>query len=90
MKTIPALLLVTGSLLLTACEVAVVERRPVTTRRYISYTDNEPYYRVYYRDERGRTYYRRHYYDDDVTYRTRVDTRRYYSRPGPIDRTYGF
>lgn len=90
MKTIHAFVLVAGSILLTACEVAVVERRPVTTRRYISYSDREPYYRVYYRDERGRTYYRRHYYDEDVRARTVVDTRRYYSRPGPIDRTYGF
>ena len=87
MKTATALLLITGSLLLTACEVAVTERRPVTTRRHISYTDRDPYYRVYYREPTGRTYYRRHYYDDDVKYRTRVDTRRYYSSGAPLDRT---
>ena len=90
MKKLTAFLLIAGSLLLTACEVAVVERRPVTTRRYVSYSDRDPYYRVYYRDDSGRTYYRRHYYDDDVRYRTRVDTRRYYYRSGPIDRSYGF
>jgi hypothetical protein len=90
MKTVSLLLLVAGSLLLTACEVAVVKRHPVTTRRSISYRDREPDHRVYYRGERGRPYYRRHYYDDDATYRTRIDTRRYYSRPGPVDRTYGF
>ena len=89
MKTTAALLVIAGSLLLTACEVSLAERRPITTRRYISYRDRDPYYRVYYREPTGRTYYRRHYYDDDVTYRTRVDTRHYYNR-GPIDRSYGF
>jgi hypothetical protein len=53
--------------------------RRVTTRRYISYSDTDPYYRVYYRDG-GRTYYRQHYYDDVPGYSTRVDTRRYYYR----------
>jgi len=51
----------------------------VTTRRYISYSDTDPYYRVYYRDA-GRTYYRQHYYDDDPAYTSRVDARRYYYR----------
>jgi hypothetical protein len=88
MKQISALILVAGSLLLSACDVEVVERHPVRTRRYISYTDRDPYYRVYYREPGGRTYYRRYYYDDDPAYR--VDTRRYYYRPGPVDRTYGF
>ena len=80
MKTITALFLIAGSLLLTACEVSVTERRPVTTRRYVSYRDRDPYYR---------TSHHRHYYEDDTAYRTRVYSRRYYSR-GPIDRSYGF
>ncbi len=81
MKTTTALLLIAGSLLLSACEVSVTERRPITTRRYVSHSDREP---------SGRTYYRRRYSDDDRNYRTRVDTRRYYYSHGPLDRTYGF
>ena len=54
-------------------------RRVTTTRRYISYSDTDPYYRVYYRDG-GRAYYRQHYYDDTPGYSSRVDTRRYYYR----------
>jgi hypothetical protein len=54
-------------------------RRVSTTRRYISYSDTDPYYRVYYRDG-GRTYYRQHYYDDNPAYASRIDTRRYYYR----------
>jgi hypothetical protein len=85
-----ALLLLAGALLLTGCETTVVERRPFVTRRYITYSDREPYYRVYYREPGGRAYYRRYYYEDDPAYTTRVDTRRYYYTPGPIDRSYGF
>ena len=51
----------------------------VTHRRYVSYNDTDPYYRVYYRDG-DRAYYRRHYYDDDPAYTAHVDTRRYYYR----------
>jgi hypothetical protein len=61
--------------------VAVRTTGPVTTthRRYISYSDTDPYYRVYYRDG-DRAYYRQYYYDDIPAYSTRVDTRRYYYR----------
>jgi hypothetical protein len=52
--------------------------RVVHQRRYISYSDTDPYYRVYYRDG-GRTYYRQHYYDD-VRPTVRVDDNRYYYR----------
>jgi hypothetical protein len=93
MKASSLLFLFAGALLLTACESTVVERRPVVVqRRYVAYSDRDPYYRVYYRENDGRTYYRRHYYDDDPVYRGRVDTRRYYytGRPGPVDRSYGF
>jgi hypothetical protein len=89
MKTTQLLLMIAAGFVLSACEMSVSERRPTSSRRYISYSDREPYYRVYYREPDGRSYYRRHYYDDDATYRTRVDTRRYYTR-GPIDRTYSF
>jgi len=84
------LLLTAGTLIFAGCETAIVADRPVVVhRRYIRYTDTEPYYRVYYREPSGRTYYRRYYYEDAPTYR--VDTRRYYySTPGPIDRSYGF
>jgi hypothetical protein len=59
--------------------VGTTSTTPVVTRRYVSYTDTDPYYRVYYRDG-NRHYYRRHYYDDDPRYIGRIDTRRYYYR----------
>lgn len=89
MKKLCTLLI--GALLLTACESIVEEGRPVH-RRNISYSDRDPYYRVYYRERAGRTYYRQHYYDDDPVYRARVDSRRYYYRQ-PASRasvTFGF
>ena len=52
--------------------------RVVHQRRYISYSDTDPYYRVYYRDG-GRTYYRQHYYDD-MRPTVRLDDNRYYYR----------
>ena len=88
MKT--SLILLASAILLAGCETTVVERRPFVTRHYITYRDRDPYYRVYYREPDGRVYYRRHYYDEDPAYVTRVDTRRYYYAPGPIDRTYDF
>ena len=54
--------------------------RTTTHRRYISYADNEPYYRVYYTEPAGRRYYRQYYYEDDPAYTTRIDSRRYYYR----------
>ena len=88
MKT--SIFLLVGALLFAGCERTVVEhRRPFVTRRCITYSDREPYYRAYYREPGSRFYYRRHY-DDDPRYVERVNTRRYYYAPGPIDRSYGF
>ena len=88
MKT--SIILLVGALMFAGCETTVVEhRRPLGNRRHVTYGDREPYYRVYYREPGGRVYYRRHYYDD-TRYVDRVDTRRYYYTPGPLDRTYGF
>jgi hypothetical protein len=87
MKPKPSLLLLaSATALLASCvvpepsgRVVVGTTTPVVTRRYISYADNDPYYRVYYRDG-DRRYYRQHYYDDDPRYVGRVDSRRYYYR----------
>lgn len=54
--------------------------RRTTHRRYVSYSDTDPYYRVYYTEPTGRRYYRQYYYEDDPAYSTRIDTRRYYYR----------
>lgn len=93
MKTLRTFLLCSAAVLLSGClEATLVETRHPTRRRYISYNDHDPYYRVFYREPRGRAYYRRVYYDDDPVYRTRVDRRPYYYRR-PADRTsvhFGF
>lgn len=91
MKTLLAFAVLGAAFVLTGCETTVVERGPAVHRRYISYNDNDPYYRVYYRDS-GRTYYRQHYYDDYPRHSTRVVDRRYYYN-APADRgsvTFGF
>lgn len=84
MKTILFLLLVAVSLPSCVVQeppatVRVASTPAVVHRRYISYSDTDPYYRVYYRDG-DRSYYRRHYYDDDPVRHARVDKRRYYYR----------
>jgi len=90
MKNSRILAAVAGALLLCSCEEVVVEHRPVVVhRRYIAYTATEPYYRVYYREPGGRSYYRRVYYEDEAGYPVRIDTRHYYYT-SPVDRTYGF
>jgi hypothetical protein len=93
MKTLRILLLCGTAVLLSGClEATLSEQRHPTRRRYVSYNDHDPYYRVYYREPRGRTYYRRMYYEDDPVYRARVDRRHHYYRP-PANRAsvhFGF
>jgi hypothetical protein len=79
MKT--ALALITAALL-SGC---MLDEGPTPTasttivrRHRVEYVPDQPYYNVYY-DYGSRPYYRRHYYEDEPTYR--VEARRYYS-PG--------
>ena len=82
MKKTAALAFALAAVLFTGCETYVETTRPAavtTTRRhYVSYEDDQPYYRVYSREPSGRAYYRRVYYEDEPTYR--VERRRYYYR----------
>jgi hypothetical protein len=83
MKTPLLLLLLAGSLVLTACETSVAARGHGRIHR--RYVVSEPSSGAYYRE---RTYYGRRSYDDDA-YQTRIEVRRPSNR-GPLDRSYGF